>query len=296
MALIGINPVQSDPRKPTTLEQIAQGVDIASKVVGGGLDFYKTVAMDKPQGEADIRLKNAQAKYYEAGGPRDSFMDYLKAQTMKKELAKPSLSPAQEAVDKAFAGDYQDFVASGGFADVEKNLDQLRQASAMLQKSKNATTGPAIGLVPKIARDVVAPESAALQDSVEEAVQRNLRLILGAQFTEKEGTKLIERAYNPRLSPEENKKRVDRMVRQIESAAKAKASAARYYESNGTLKGFKGKIPTSIDDILPADKEEKMLNQGNQGAGGGENKQQKPKTIMQNGHIYNLNEKTGEYE
>jgi hypothetical protein len=37
---------------------------------------------------------------------------------------------------------------------------------------------------------------------------------------------------------------------QIESAAQAKKAAADYYEANGTLKGFKGRINYSADDFL----------------------------------------------
>lgn len=57
MALIGINSVSSDARKPTTLENIALGVDIASKIVGGGLDAYKTFAIDRPAAQAEAARK-----------------------------------------------------------------------------------------------------------------------------------------------------------------------------------------------------------------------------------------------
>ena len=94
------------------------------------------------------------------------------------------------------------------------------------------------------------PESIAMHEAVEEVLQRNLRLILGAQFTQKEGERLIERAYNPALSEAENKKRVDRLITQIKQAAKAKEDASRYFENNGTLVGFRGQLYTSPDQFL----------------------------------------------
>ena len=87
-------------------------------------------------------------------------------------------------------------------------------------------------------------------------MQRNLRLILGAQFTEKEGQRLIARAYNPSLSEQENAKRVRNLIKQMQSAAEAKASAARYFEENGTLAGWKGKLP-SMRDFAPEKAEKK---------------------------------------
>ena len=87
----------------------------------------------------------------------------------------------------------------------------------------------------------------SIQQGVEEVVQRNLRLVLGAQFTEKEGERLISRAFDPSLSEKENKKRVDRLLNQIEKAANAKQKAAEYFEKHGTLKGFKGTLMTMQD-------------------------------------------------
>jgi hypothetical protein len=85
---------------------------------------------------------------------------------------------------------------------------------------------------------------------VKEIVQRNLRPILGAQFTEREGAMLMERAFDPKLSEETNIKRIERLGTQVRKMAQAKQEAIDYYEEHGTLAGFKGKIPT-IKDIYP---------------------------------------------
>ena len=146
--------------------------------------------------------------------------------------------------------------AQGGVADVSKQLSQLREASKALGED-DSLTGPVRGQLPESVRSVTNPKAVATKNAVEEVVQRNLRLVLGAQFTEKEGEKLIARAYNPLLMPAENKRRVDRLVTQIESAAAAKIDAARYFEQNGTLKGWRGRLPTVADieaGLQPDDK------------------------------------------
>ena len=63
MPLIGINSVTSDPRKPSALEQIESGVNIAAKVLGTGLEAYKQLG---PDGRVDRANKEAQTDYYKA--------------------------------------------------------------------------------------------------------------------------------------------------------------------------------------------------------------------------------------
>lgn len=160
---------------------------------------------------------------------------------------KPAGSVGEQAVDKGVADDLTSF-ATGGFADIQKQVGQLREVANALKIAKPGTlTGPAIGMMPRSAMAVMAPNALAALESVEEVAQRNLRLILGAQFTEKEGDKLISRVYNPALGEVENAKRVDRLITQIDEAAKAKLDAAKYFQKHGTLKGWRGKIWTLKD-------------------------------------------------
>jgi hypothetical protein len=165
--------------------------------------------------------------------------------------AQPPAKPTtgQSAVDKEFAKEYVAFRAAGGYADIEKQLGQLQEASAALA-SDPSLTGPIRGALPDAVRAVTNPQAVATKEKVQEVAQRNLRLVLGAQFTEKEGERLIARVYNDRLPPEENKRRVDRLITQITDAAKAKQSAADFFEKNGTLTGWDGKLYT-ISDFEP---------------------------------------------
>lgn len=158
----------------------------------------------------------------------------------------PGLSKGQEALDKDFAKEYTDFVASGGIADVQKSVGQLKEAAKQL-KADPTLTGSIRGLLPDSIRASTNPQAVATREAVEEITQRNLRLILGAQFTQKEGDRLIARSFNPLLSTAENAKRVERLGNQIVKSAQAKADAAAYFEKNGTLSGWKGKLPTIAD-------------------------------------------------
>lgn len=154
-------------------------------------------------------------------------------------------TPGQEAVDKKFATDFVEF-ATGGYADVMKQLDQLREASKSL-KSGASISGPVIGSMPDSVLAFTNEKAVSTKEAIQEVAQRNLRLVLGAQFTEKEGDRLIARVYNPRLSEQENAKRLDRLIKQIGDAAQAKLDAAEYFRANGTLTGWQGKLPRLSD-------------------------------------------------
>lgn len=162
-----------------------------------------------------------------------------------------TLTPAQKKVDEKFAEDYADFAVRGGVADVNKQLDQLNEVLARLESGEDLT-GTIHGIQPRFLRNITDKKSVDAQDLVEDVVQRNLRLILGAQFTEKEGERLIQRAYNPSLSEKTNAKRVRRLIDQIRFAAETKQQAIDYFEANGTLQGWEGKMPdlSSISEGL----------------------------------------------
>jgi hypothetical protein len=161
-----------------------------------------------------------------------------------------AVSPAQKAVDSKFAGDYVQFI-NGGAADAAKSIEELREAANTLESGKKNITGPVLGALPNWVRSTVNPVSMDTQEAVEQTVQRSLRAILGAQFTEKEGERLIARAYNPRLDEKTNAKRVKRLLTQLERALEGKQAAASYYEQNGTLAGFQGRYNFSTSDFNP---------------------------------------------
>lgn len=181
-----------------------------------------------------------------AASPRGQAETARAESDAQKAAKEAQLSPAERKVDEAYAKDYVEWRPNGGSADVEKSLAQLDEVVIKLKSGKELT-GPARGLAPDFVRRFTNPEAVAVKNAVEEVVQRNLRIVLGSQFTEEEGIRLIERAFNVGLEEEENAKRVGRLREQIRKAADAKNSAADYFEQNGTLKGWTGKLPKMSD-------------------------------------------------
>jgi hypothetical protein len=158
------------------------------------------------------------------------------------------LTDAQKTVDKEFAKDYADFVAGGGFSAAQKGLKQLEDAKKSLDANKDLT-GWAVGNMPDKLRSLVSPDSSALINSVNEIISGNLKNIMGSQFTQKEGERVLANAFNPQLSGAENLKRLERLQEQMMKAYQTKAEAAQYFEKKGTLEGFKGKLQFTSDDF-----------------------------------------------
>ena len=143
------------------------------------------------------------------------------------------LTEGEKALDEAFAKDLVEF----NQADVEKGLSQLNEAVELLSTNDNIT-GPFVSLMPEFFQSRANPQATEVKEAVEEVVQRNLRLVLGAQFTEKEGERLIKRAFNPNLPEAENKKRVQRLIKSIQTSLDEKIRQRGYFSTFGTLKGY----------------------------------------------------------
>lgn len=192
--------------------------------------------------------RKAQAQMALASGDMDEFRKILGEGP--PQLA-DNLTPGEKRVDQAFAKSYEDFVLSGSAADFDKNLKQMRGVHGELTDPKGANlTGPALGRMPDFVTAYTNPEAVDARQRIEEVVQRNLRIILGAQFTQKEGENLIARAYNPALDEATNAKRLERLITSMEKMKEAKLKAMDYFERNGTMKGFRGTTQFSVDSIL----------------------------------------------
>lgn len=226
-----------------------------------GLSQFSQFAMGSPEGETIEDFRNRAIEMQEAGklsqeafsmvanqflsrsgkeAERDADLNMLKA---KAALEGPKFTEGEIALDKEFAKEMVSF----NLPDIKKGLVQLGEAATALGQS-DTLTGKWVSLLPNFIGDRLNPEAAQVREAVEEVVQRNLRLVLGAQFTEKEGERLISRAFNPRLSEAENKKRVERLMQSIRDAAQEKINMRGHFSKYGTLRGYNFDGP-SYDSI-----------------------------------------------
>jgi hypothetical protein len=182
-------------------------------------------------------------------GNQYAFIDPLTRQinqTIPKDLTK-----GDQKVDEAFATDFNEFISTGGFGDVEKGINQIGGALSSLREGE-VETGGITGFLEGKALSVANPKLQQIKEAVEEVVQRNLKSVLGGAFTEKEGDKLISRAFNPTLSTEFNIERLERLQKAMVDAYEMKKANAEYFQKNGTLKGspFKQLTITDIEKMI----------------------------------------------
>jgi hypothetical protein len=159
----------------------------------------------------------------------------------------PQLTPAQKSLDQKFSTTYNEFINEGGYAETLKSLTQLNEVQKAL--ATESLTGPLQGRVPDFIREFTNPRAIDMREAVEGVVQKNLKKVLGGQFTEREGEKLVKRAYNPNLPEDINRKRVLMLMDQMKRAADATLKAAKYYEENGTLQGYEGRPVQDFDSF-----------------------------------------------
>jgi len=206
-------------------------------------DVYK---IDVPESANALQLKpyldKAPNLMIEKAKSVASFEGKSKLQEMKlqSEQSKKDLAPteAEKVTEREFAKDYNEWTSRGQGV-YQKNLDRLKEAKNTLeqrQKDFIGTSGRVTGRLPDFLR---SEESIALREDVQAAAQGALKATLGAQFTEKEGERIMAASYNEKLSPEQNIKKIDAAIKEIETNAKNLEDKGRYYEENRGLKGYK---------------------------------------------------------
>jgi hypothetical protein len=208
-------------------------------------DLKKTMPILEKMYKIETESKDRELKRTDYISEQQKQRDLLLALANKKadaaseaKDAKPTVG--QNAVDKKFGSDYADFVGGGGYVNYKSQIEQLRDSLGTLDKIQ--ASGPIVGSLPEGVRKRFMPEATNIQTNVESVVQGTLRQILGAQFTEREGRMILARAYDPLMPEEINKERVQRLLDKLDSALAAKNEAVKYFEENGTLKGFQGKL------------------------------------------------------
>lgn len=222
---------------PQALELYRVGTPEAVKIA----DQLQTRYLENKKKPSSIR----ELELYNKLSPEEK-KAFEKLQKIKGTSVNVSMGEGPKAVDKKYAEDYLNWVSGGG-ADAAANAAQIKGVLDRLAAGE-ALTGKSIGLAPDFFNAIMNPAALDAKSQVEEVVQRNLRAVLGAQFTQVEGERLISRAFDARLSPQDNAKRLRKLFMQLETAVKQKQAMADYYEQHETLRGFKGKQP-SIQDF-----------------------------------------------
>lgn len=175
--------------------------------------------------------------------------DAAKERTM---LGIKDITPGQKAADEAFGKESADYFYGGGKSAVEKNLQKIQGAIDNLS-SNPGLTGRLSMKLPIVgsdaAQEALNPEMAAVRDDIRGAIQGTLRQTLGPQFTEKEGTAIFNRAFNPALSAAENARRATAELESLKRMAAQKDASMNQFLKSGSLRGYapgKTEVPEQV--------------------------------------------------
>lgn len=147
------------------------------------------------------------------------------------------LSPFQIEFDKKSAPVLSEFFTTQ-YPSIKENLKKINSAIKVLKTED--VSGPVTGAIPKALQVFINPAAVNIQDDISSITYQALRDTLGPQFTENEGKRLVEQAFNPLLDEKVNLKRLERQYDRIVELAEAKIEAYKWAEKNQTLRGYDG--------------------------------------------------------
>ena len=191
------------------------------------------------------------------------------------------LSPAQIRIDEAFANSYAayEFGAPGEppgkltenrnieimdsvLADLAGTLTPAQQGEVfgfdpdaepdrVIPANDLNLTGKIIGQFSPGLRGIGNPESADVQDRIEQVVQQGLRETLGGQFAQQEGDRLIARAFNPAQEESVNIKRLLPLFQLFRNAKAERDRQRAYFLEKQTISNYEPGVygNLSISDI-----------------------------------------------
>jgi hypothetical protein len=198
----------------------------------------KLVTTDEGVFAADLTADDVEAGMQRLGGAPER-------SPLVSNVVGGDLSPGFKKRDELFADIAVEWDIGGG-VDALKQLTQIEDVIGRIDRGENISGGVA-GFAPDVVRAFVNPNAQDAKDTVEEVVQRNLKAVLGAQFAQNEGAELIKRAFNPKLSPEINRKRLQRLFTQMRLAGEQRKAMVEHFNTMGTLQGYTGRQPSATD-------------------------------------------------
>lgn len=151
--------------------------------------------------------------------------------------------------DAAFAKTYNDQFGKGEMAELQANRVNLSSLMDDFRAGEKNLTGTDVGMVPEFVRAVTNPDSVDAQNRVNQIIMGSLRATLGAQFTEKEGQKVLNATYNNKLDEDVILKRLKILDQKLRRMAEARLAAKKYADQFGTLKGFTGSFTEDNEQL-----------------------------------------------
>ena len=241
-------------------ELVENGYSIESKVnrnlFTGQIIPEQVAELDELEIELqNLRTENKDATLDDAREVIAARKKSLAESTTEREIQKQKDIKIDEAAlvgqrkqDELFAGRLDEWYAGGGRVSALDNLRKLREVRKTLKSGNDLISGKIVGNLPDIA---LPNETLQARDNIYGVIQKSLRIILGAQFAQKEGEMLMSRGFNPLIDEKYNLARVNDLLDQVTNLTGAIESQEKYWKENGqSLQGYQGITQAEIQQNL----------------------------------------------
>ena len=157
-----------------------------------------------------------------------------------------NLTPGQLKTDQDYAPLFNQFIEMGTQAEFKRDIGEINDMTGFLLAATpdQQISGRGVSLLKETLRTA---DSLNVEQKIGRIVVKGLRATMGAAFTDEEGKRFIGYAYNVMLPPKVNAMRMGRLRNAMEEAFELKLEKHNYYQTEGTLKGFKGLAPNKYD-------------------------------------------------
>ena len=160
---------------------------------------------------------------------------------------KGPLSPAQKKfAEEAGKGAYS--WDQGGRQTSQENIGKFGQIIQDLEQGQldTRTLSEFVPFGGDWWRSALNPTGQQGLDNVRGVIFQGLRDTLGAQFTEKEGERLVNAAYNPKLNEEQNIARLKPALARMKATFQAKEALTKHIMDGGDIREYRGKTPMDV--------------------------------------------------
>jgi hypothetical protein len=223
----------SEKAQATTAWKTAE--DVGAKARDQRLELLKF----QNEVQKDVR-KEAQA-----GGGK--FWDELDSK-MAKELAEGSFSGSVASI--RIGADKITTQMNKLKTSVNENPEKYKSGFAAFL-GRISSEGGVKGALADVTFSKKYPEIKQLMEESRQVIQESLKATLGAQFAKVEGEQLLQRAFDPALSPEQNISRLEFVRAKMEAIASEQENIMSWMSDKGTMRGYPGfKGGSTVQEFL----------------------------------------------
>ena len=217
--------------------------DLKKTDADAAAEYWKSVVGASGRAAAPIQIEERVEQLGDQGWTPGQNMNAAQLQFLQYALQLPYAyggqipTPGEEKVDLGFVDEARVWSTTGRPTFLSKvgKLDEILTALGESDSISGAWVGTLVESewFPESMKALLARDSLNTLDLIRSIVFESLRDTLGAQFTEREGDRLVAASYNIYLPEEMNRRRIMRLQQEITATAENKDRMVRHHNLGG---------------------------------------------------------------